>query len=332
MQTAIFLLERYGLLAIFLNVLFSAGGLPLPCYPMLMLAAALAGPEEGRIAEIVATGASAALIADLGWFWSGRRYGHRVLKRLCRISLSPDSCVRRTESVFSRVGPAALPISKFIPGLSNVSVVIAGGSGISLPTFLAFDALGAVLFIGTGVALGAVFRHAISSVLASLAAFGTAGLAALIAGLAIYLLWKWNRRQIVLRQLRMDRISVVELRNLIARGARPLILDVRSAEARGRDGYIPGSVGASLAQIEEATGLADFDRHVVLYCACPAEASAAMGARRLKELGFRKANPLLGGIDAWVEAGFALDGVCTKTIVSNDDDPCLDASTAAALG
>ncbi len=321
MQTAVFLLERYGLLAIFLNVLVAAGGLPFPCYPTLMLAAALAAPADLRLAEIVMTGATAALIADLGWFWSGRRYGRNVLQLLCRISLSPDSCVRRTESVFGRVGPAALPLSKFIPGLSNVSVVVAGGTGIALPTFLALDALGAVLYIGTAVMLGAVFRHAIAGVLNTLAALGTAGLVVLLSGLAIYLVWKWNRRQLVLRRLQMDRITVGALRDLVASGQRPLILDVRSNESRTRDGFIPGSVAVSLARIEETLELAEPDRHVVVYCACPSEASAATAARRLQELGFRKTRPLLGGIDAWVEAGFALEGGC-RPVAGNDDDPC----------
>src|ERR1700688_4948590 len=201
MQNMAFLIERFGLLAIFLNVLLSAGGLPLPCYPALMLAAALAAPTGIRIPEIIATGAAATLIADTAWFWGGRRHGGAVLKLLCRISLSPDSCVRRTESIFTRVGPASLTVAKFIPGLSNISVALAGATGIAFPTFLIFDAAGGVGFIGTGVALGALFRRPIAAGLGVLDRLGEWGVIAIATALLLFLVWKALQRQLFLRRL-----------------------------------------------------------------------------------------------------------------------------------
>lgn len=307
MQDVAFLIERFGLLAIFLNVLLSSGGLPLPCYPTLMLAAALAAPTGIRIPEIIVTGATATLIADTAWFWGGRRYGGAVLKLLCRISLSPDSCVRRTESVFTRVGPASLTFAKFIPGLSNISVALAGATGIAFPTFLVFDAVGAVGFIGTAVALGTYFRRAIADGLGALDQLGEWGVLSIASTLLLFLAWKTLQRQLFLRRLRIERITVAELRALIDSGARPVILDVRSAEARQRGARIPGSFAGDPPQLVRLGEFVASHSEIVVYCACPNDASAALAAHELKRAGFRRVRPLLGGIDAWTEAGLAVE-------------------------
>jgi membrane protein DedA with SNARE-associated domain/rhodanese-related sulfurtransferase len=307
MQNVAFLIERFGLLAIFLNVLLSAGGLPLPCYPALMLAAALAAPTGIRIPEIIATGAAATLIADTAWFWGGRRYGGVVLKLLCRISLSPDSCVRRTESIFTTVGPASLTFAKFIPGLSNISVALAGATGTAFPVFLLFDSAGAVGFIGTGVALGSFFRGAIASGLGFFDRLGEWGILFAAGALLLFLIWKALQRQLFLRRLRIERITVAELRTLIDSGARPVILDVRSPEARRRGARIPGSLAGDPPQLVRLREWVAPHSEIVVYCACPNDASAALAANELKHAGFRRVRPLLGGIDAWTEAGHALE-------------------------
>jgi membrane protein DedA with SNARE-associated domain/rhodanese-related sulfurtransferase len=317
MENAVFLIERFGLVAIFLNVLLSSGGLPLPCYPMLMLAAALAAPMGIGIPEIVATGATATIVADSAWFMGGRRYGGTVLKLLCRISLSPDSCVRRTESIFTRLGPASLAFAKFVPGLSNISVALAGASGIAFPVFLVFDAIGAIGFIGTGVALGTVFRHAITAGLGALDRLGEWGLVAIGTTLLAFVVWKWVQRQLFLRRLRIERITVEELRTLIDSGVRPLILDVRSSDARQRDARIPDSIHADKVRLERMHQHISTDAEIIVYCACPNDASAALAANQLRSAGFRRVRPLLGGIDAWVAAGHAIENLS-----SNPPDDC----------
>ncbi|HWE06615.1 MAG TPA: rhodanese-like domain-containing protein [Rhizomicrobium sp.] len=325
MQNVAFLIERFGLLAIFLNVLLSSGGLPLPCYPALMLAAALAAPAGIRIPEIVATGATATLIADTAWFWGGRRYGGAVLKLLCRISLSPDSCVRRTESIFARVGPASLTFAKFVPGLSNISVALAGATGIAFPMFLLFDTAGAVGFIGTGVALGSFFRGAIATGLGFFDRLGEWSILVAAGALLLFLAWKALQRQLFLRRLRIDRITVAELRTLIDSGARSMILDVRSAEARRRGARIPGSIGEDAAMIERLCHSVAPDIEIVVYCACPNEASAALVANQLRRAGYRSARPLLGGIDAWVAAGHMIERSRDHPL-PECSDACLDGS------
>src|ERR1700759_1549611 len=109
------LVGEFGLLAVFLNVLLDEGGLPLPAYPLLAVAGALAAQGQLSVISVIAAAVAGALIADNSWYWIARLHGRRVLALLCKLSLSPDSCVRQTESLFVKVGPAALLFAKFIP-------------------------------------------------------------------------------------------------------------------------------------------------------------------------------------------------------------------------
>ena len=172
MQTILTIAERHGALIVFLNVLLSQGGLPLPALPTLMTAAALARPNPYQITQIILAGVSGALIAEFTLYWCGLRYGQRFLGLLCRLSFSPDFCVRRTEEVFARVGSWSLLFAKFIPGLSLITVAMAGVTKMTLLAFLLLDGIGALLFISAAVALGLLFQDAITSVLSKAYGFG----------------------------------------------------------------------------------------------------------------------------------------------------------------
>jgi rhodanese-related sulfurtransferase len=135
---------------------------------------------------------------------------------------------------------------------------------------------------------------------------GVLGLALTLALLAVYVFARWWRRQLFIRQLRMDRITVDELAAMIDDGAAPVILDVRPDLVRFEQGIIPGAI---FAHPLDALGTLDIysrDVEVVVYCSCPNEEAAATAANHLKRAGFRKIRPLLGGIEAWTEAGRAV--------------------------
>ena len=215
MQTILTIAERHGVLIVFLNVLLSQGGLPLPALPTLMTAAALARPSPYQITQIILAGVSGALIAEFTLYWCGLRYGQRFLGLLCRLSFSPDFCVRRTEEVFARVGSWSLLFAKFIPGLSLITVAMAGVTKMTVLAFLLLDGIGALLFISAAVALGLLFQDAITSVLSRLMDLGKIGGLIVLAAIGLYMLTKWWRRRLFIRQLRMDRITVAELRKLI---------------------------------------------------------------------------------------------------------------------
>ncbi len=306
MATLIEWLQHYGLLVVFVNVLLAQLGLPLPAYPVLVITGALSARGHEQLAALLLTAVGASLVADLGWYTVGRRYGARVLATLCRVSLSPDSCVRQTESIFSRWGLPSLLVAKFIPGFAAIATSIAGNLRASLPRFVLFDALGAALWAGVAIVLGFLFDDAVGALLDRLADLGRIGLALVLGGFLAFGLVRWLQRRAFMRELRMARISVDALRALRDAGERPAVLDVRSIEARRRDGHIPGSIHWSMDQGRGDRLEVPRDGEVVVYCACPNEASAAIVARRLMRAGFLHVRPLHGGVEAWAAAGLPL--------------------------
>lgn len=297
------LLEQYGLVVVFLNVLVSQGGAPVPMWPALLFAGALSIGAGAPWPEVLAAAVAGAMLADLAWYAAGGRYGRRVLALLCRVSLSPDSCVRQTEEVFGRFGPIALLFAKFVPGLGYVTVALSGVTRVSLPIFLVLDAIGAAAYFAVPILLGRVFHDAITAVMATLVELGKYGVLVIAAALAAWLVIRWIERQIFIRRLRMARISVDELAEMIEGGKRPVIFDVRSAAARAQDGMIPGAIAAHPSEIQYVLSAYPRDVEVIIYCACPNEATAAVAANHLKRAGYKKIRPLLGGIDAWAGAG-----------------------------
>jgi membrane protein DedA with SNARE-associated domain/rhodanese-related sulfurtransferase len=296
-------IERYGLWVVFANVLLAESGLPLPAFPILVAAGALATRGGHSLIGLIAAGVGACLIADLAWYWCGKRYGGRVLGWLCRLSLSPDRCVRQTQTMFLKVGKSSLVLAKFLPALSVVSVAMAGVARMPPAAFVPLDAVGALLFVSAALLLGWAFQDSIADILKALADTGKIGLLALLLLLCLYLLIRWWRRRLFIRALRMNRITVPELQRAIAEGRNPLILDARPIEISLRDGMIPGAVSAGPEGLDAIVAAARGDREVVVYCACPNEASAAIVAKRLKQAGLKTIHPLLGGVDAWVQAG-----------------------------
>lgn len=306
MDLLLSLIEQYGLLFVFVNVLIEQMGAPIPAYPTLVVTGALLTSSEYSGGALILTGVVAALIADYGWYLAGRRFGARVMARLCKISLSPDSCVRQTESVYLRYGPASLIVAKFIPGFASVASALAGAIGTRPAKFIVFDTLGALLWVGSAVFLGSLFSSAVTDLLDILAELGKWGILLIALAFAVYLAKKWWQRYIFLKELRMARISVEELEGLLKSERPPTIIDVRSGLAQ-QEGRIPGAVVLNGDDLSALVINDDSNTEVIVYCACPNEASAARLAKKLMQLGYTRVRPLMGGIDAWVAAGYAVD-------------------------
>ncbi|MDB5987807.1 MAG: Thiosulfate sulfurtransferase GlpE [Nevskia sp.] len=305
-----FNLHAFGPLFAFVAVFAAALGLPVPAMPALILTGGVLAGVQGSPGLALADFFGALLGAAVGdtlWFIAGRRHGFKVLRLLCRISLSRDTCVRRTEGFFERRGVRLLLFARFVPGLSLVSVPMSGSAAVPYLKFVLFDLSGAALWISLGLLLGYSFSNQIDALLSFLQQFGI-GLVKLALAIIIgYIAFRWVERQRLLRQLRMSRISASELYALMANGPPPVVIDVRSRESRRLDPYlIPG---AQLFDLEkDARELAHLRREgpVIVYCSCPNEASAAALAQRMRKLGFAEVRPLHGGLDAWRKAGWEL--------------------------
>jgi len=310
MQLLLTLIEQYGLWLVFANVLALQCGLPLPAYPTLIVVGAMTARGDITIAQVIAVATAASLIADFAWYFAGARHGRRVLRLMCRLSLSPDSCVRQTENIYERWGAPSLVIAKFVPGFAAVATSMAGMVRTRLWKFALFDTIGALLWSGIAVGLGWLFRDAVAQVLAVFSQAGRWGLIALIVALALFIAVKALQRYQLIRSLRMSRVSVDELNDLLAHQEPPLIVDVRSLSSQKR-GRIPGAVWIDSHAFDDslrARGLSDrIGQEVIVYCDCPNEASAATIAKKLMRLGFKRVRPLGGGMDAWIEKGYAVE-------------------------
>lgn len=308
MQALIALLVEHDLLVVFVATLAARVGVPVPAAPLLVVAGGLAAAGALSLPALLAVAIVANVLGDAAWFAAGRRYGHRVLGLLCRISLSPDSCVRQSEALILRWGGSSLVAAKFVPGVSVVAAPMAGAVGMSVTRFVGYDALAGAVWSLVFLGLGAVFSTEVQALLDALAQAGVAATGLLLAGVAAFVLWRYRRRRRFRAAAAMPRVTAAELQALIDdERTMPLILDVRSAAVAGLDvRHIPG------AQLVELDGIADHaprlprDREIVLYCSCPNEASAATAAQVLRAAGLPRARPLAGGLDGWAAAGRAV--------------------------
>ena len=307
MSHLIALIQQYGLGFVFVNVLALQAGLPLPAYPTLIAAGALAAAGGTPVYQLVGVGIVGALIADTGWYSAGRKFGLRILSTLCRVSLSQDTCVRQTESIFQRFGPSSMLFAKFVPGFASVATALAGAIRLNYLKFIAFDAVGAGLWVGVGVGLGYLFRDAIGAVMEKLSSLGKYGVMLVVAGFALWILVKWFRRHLFTKQLRMDRVTVHELRELMNEQKVQALVDVRSPLTQAATGRIPGARAIDMQKIVDGFKDVSVEGEVIVYCACPNEATAVKVAEKLKKVGFKRIRPLLGGIDAWIEAGHEVE-------------------------
>jgi len=295
---------EYGLVAVFCVVLVQQLGAPLPVLPVMLFAGAQTARDPVFGVYALALAIVASTVGSMPWFWAGQRFGHRVLKLTCRVSLSPDGCVRQTETAFERHGATAVLISKFVPGLAHVALPLAGAFVFAAQSYLSYNAVSAALCAGAGLILGLLFYPQIDWLLVQFYAFGGHALGLLAVLVAVYFAYRWLARRRFLKTLHASRIEVAELQEMIGRGDAPIVLDARSATHRKLDGrMIPGAQALDLDDLERPLAQISAGRDVVVYCACPNDATAVRVAMLLKQRGIRHVRPLAGGIDAWTSAG-----------------------------
>src|SRR6185369_3789498 len=229
MTETIAFLVRHGVALVFAAVFIEQVGLPIPAAPILLAAGALivAGKMSWSLAFTAAIAGS--LLADSIWFYLGRRSGNRILRLLCRISLEPDSCVRRTRDLFTRFGMRGVIVAKFLPGLSTLVSPMAGSSGVSAPRFFVFDGFASALYAGSLLIIGVLFSKQLEQVMAALSSLGGGAVALIIALASLFIAYKYFQRRRVLRELRMARITVDELHQKLQAGENLFVLDLRAS-------------------------------------------------------------------------------------------------------
>jgi membrane protein DedA with SNARE-associated domain len=260
-------LRAYGYPLIFIAILGENLGLPVPSFAVLLAAASLGSEMRFAPRGLLVVSVFAALLGDMVWYVLGRFRGRPILRTLCSISLSPDSCVSRTENLFDRHGLKSLLVAKFLPGLNTVAPPLAGMLKISPLRFLLFDIAGAAIWAGSAIGLGYVFRTEVMWVLTLLEAFGKLGLWIMLVLLVGWVLLKWVERRRFYSLLERSRVAATELKEMLERGENIVVVDLRSELTYRVDGLkVKGAIHIPPREFDARYKEIPPGRTVVMYC------------------------------------------------------------------
>jgi membrane protein DedA with SNARE-associated domain/rhodanese-related sulfurtransferase len=310
MALPIHILLLYGYLLLFAWVLIEQFGIPLPAAPVLLAAGALSAEHHLSIGLALAAGVIACLVADSTWFLIGRRYGHHVLRILCKLSLEPTICVRRTQDSFGRRRGVTLMFAKFVPGLATLAPPVAGENGMGLLPFLFFDSIGAALWVGALLLAGRMFGDALKRDPNLLDWVGRFSGAILVVGIIAFFLARVYRQRMFKKRLVSLRLEPEDLMHQLEGGEQVYIVDLRHPlELMAEPFTLPHALHFSPDSLAARHQEIPRDRDVVLFCTCPSEATAAKTAMTLHKLGIDRVRPLRGGYDEWKRLGYPLDAI-----------------------
>lgn len=304
------ILLMYGYFVLFAWVLVEQLGLPLPAAPVLMAAGALSAQQQISFPLALVVAVAAALTADSVWFFIGRRHGHRMLNLICKLSLEPTTCVRRTQDSFGRRRGTLLMSAKFIPGMSTLAPPVAGQNGMGFRQFLLYDAIGSTFWVVVLLTIGRFFGDLLKRNPQVLNWVGRFSGAILILGVIGFLVARIVRRRMVLKKLFASRLEPHDLKQQIEDGAPVYIVDLRHPLELVADPFtLPGAQHIAPDVLAARHHEIPRDRDVVLYCTCPSEATSAKVALELHKLGIDRVRPLRGGFDEWKRLGYPMDAV-----------------------
>ncbi len=267
MHESLQLLIQHGYAFLFFWVFAERLGIPIPATLPLIGAGILAEMEYMHFAPAVLLAFLATMLADVSWFVLGRYRGSQILMTLCRISLEPDACVRKTENIFAKHGPASLLFAKFVPGLSNLMVPLIGIMRMPAYKFVAFNSIGSLLWVGAIIGIGYFFSREIDLEKIALPELGQGAIImAVLVLLALFIAGKYLHKQRLLRGLFEDRITPEELKQKMDAGEKIAVVDVRHPLEFQADPFmIPGAIYTPLEKIKQFSAV-PADREIVTYC------------------------------------------------------------------
>jgi membrane protein DedA with SNARE-associated domain len=148
------LLEHYGYLGVGGMLFLEDFGVPVPGEIMLIAAAVFAGAGQMNIAAVFLVAVLAAVIGDNVGFTVGHFGGRPLAERFGRYVFLTPQRLDRAENFFNAHGGKVVTVARFIDGLRQINGLLAGIAGMHWLKFLGYNALGAVLWVGTWCGLG----------------------------------------------------------------------------------------------------------------------------------------------------------------------------------
>jgi membrane protein DedA with SNARE-associated domain len=185
------LFARYGYAVVFIGVLLENSGLPVPGETVLLAGAALAHYGRLSLPRVIILAIAGAIVGDNIGFFAGRRLGRGLIERhgwrvgLTRLRLD------QFNRFFTRHGPKTVFIARFITGLRVFCAVLAGASHLGWPTFLFYNATGAVVWCTAVAAAGYALANSWDTLERWI---GSTGLVALVLVIIVALIARWRRK------------------------------------------------------------------------------------------------------------------------------------------
>jgi membrane protein DedA with SNARE-associated domain len=267
MHATIEFLARHGYIVLICAIFTEQLGLPIPAAPTLLAMGALVGLGHFSFWLSLLFASLASLAGDMAWYALGRHQGQSILKLLCRISLEPDHCVKRTYGLFGRYGEKGLLLSKFIPGFSMVGAPMAGLMRMNPWRFALFDGTGGLLWAGSFLTVGYLFRTQLERAVEKLAQAGSS--VGVLVGVAIGV-WGFSQiyqRRRFLHSLRLARVTPQEVMAAMQAGEDVVIVDLRKPEdVEENPVRLPNAIRIRFEELDERQHEIPRDRDIILYC------------------------------------------------------------------
>ena len=267
MEALLHIFEQHGYSARLVIVFLEAIGLPVPAAIALVVAGAAVAWHALSPISVLLVATVGILAGDTLLFFLGRKAGWWLLGLLCRVAVSPETCILRSAESFYKRGRTTLLIAKFIPGINTMAPPLAGSMRMRFAQFLRLDLGGTLLYVLTFSVAGYAFSHLLRDVIRIFENFGRAMEVVLLVavlgylGYRFFLYWTHRVYRVVPR---------VQIQELIARrdaGENFLVADVRS-----HGYYDPGTkrIGGSIRiepnNLKEAIKTLPKEKLIFLYC------------------------------------------------------------------
>jgi len=189
------LFEEYGLLLVFGAVLLEQIGPPLPSGPLLIVAGALANDGRASAWSIAGVAWVASMLGKIALYIVGGHYGRQAMDAVCRLAVTPNASISKTDMHFERWGAALLIFAEFLPGVRTLAPSLAGAEKLPPTPFLFYSALGGALWTGLYLGIGLVFREQIDRGLALVEQSGKVAIVVVAGAIAAYFVVRWWRRR-----------------------------------------------------------------------------------------------------------------------------------------
>jgi membrane protein DedA with SNARE-associated domain len=188
-------LDRHGYLAVGTLVLLEDFGVPVPGETVLIAAAVYAGAGRLNIVVVALIALAAAVLGDNIGYLIGRLGGRPLVERYGRYIMLTSERIEKATAFFERQGPKIVTIARFIEGLRQANGIISGMGEMPWRTFLAFNALGAAIWVGLWCAVGDLAGNHIDAIYRGVTQYLSYVIAAAIVAALVWLALRVRRRR-----------------------------------------------------------------------------------------------------------------------------------------